>query len=612
MAILQYGILTQKQGEREDVPVVLLPEAYMAEGSENVQIRYDEIKGVKSKLAILARTPDTNPILKYHWFEKTDGLKYLFAFTKNHIYKWSTSGSIGSAEFTGSGLDDATSGGTDTGTTSRTYRVQIDAEGTPDTFKWSNDNGATWEASGVSIDSTAQALDDGITITFAATTGHTLNEYWDIVVTVNGTWGLHLDVSLTNTTEWSVATFNNKMIATNNQDKVLIGTDSSNFDVMGAAGGILIATGKYIIKAKAVAVFEKYLWLLNVTETDGVFPNRGRFCDIADETTWDSGDASYVDFTGSDHLTCAGVKPDGTSGYGDFLILFKSESRIKLWLSAGDLVFENYRLPGNIGCSAPDSVVVGKKGEIYFYANDKTIQEMNLGDVSKGKAKTLFAIPDDYVSGIQGFFIKEFSEIWWSVPGTPTSTENDITVTMTADYRWSELNFGFGAFGNYDPIQTNYTWNTLPFATWDEWAWDRWDSIESLTGFVMDIGADYSGYSFGSHYSFKNNSVAYTRKLVLACNLSRSEAEVNVYKRVLQMRLMFRKSGDTVAVYIKRDHEGAWQEVDTALLISGNEKIITTDVPCDFRTRHVQVKIESDNHFEFLGMYFNYVHGGTR
>lgn len=612
MAILQYGILTQKQGEREDVPVVLLPEAYMADGSENVQIRYDEIRGVKSKLSILARTPDTNPILKYHWFEKTDGLKYLFGFTKNHIYKAFTTNNIGTAEITGAGLDDCTSGGTYTGTANKDYRVHIDLAAATDTFKWSNDGGSTWEATGVAITGAAQTLELGVTVTFAATTGHTLNDYWDIAATFAGEWNDWSSVSLTDATEWSIATFNNQIIATNNQDKVLVGSDSSKFAVLGAAGGILIATGKYITKAKAVAVFENYLWALNITETDGTYPSRGRFCDISDETTWDSGDASYVDFVGSDHLTCAGVKPDGTSGYGDFLILFKSESRIKLWLSAGDLVFENYRLPGNIGCSAPASVVVGKKGEIYFYANDKTIQEMNLGEVSKGKAKTLFAVPDDYVSGIQGFFIKEFSEVWWSIPGTPTSTQNDITVTMTADYRWSELDFGFGAFGNYDPIQTNYTWDTLPFATWDEWAWDRWDSIENLTGFVMDIGADYDGYSFGSHYSFKNDSVVYTRTLVLACNLSRSEAEVNVYKRVLQMRLMFHKSGDTVAVYIKRDHEGAWQEVDTALSISGNEKIIITDVPCDFRTRHVQVKIESTHHFEFLGMYFNYVHGGTR
>ncbi len=93
------------------------------------------------------------------------------------------SGSIGSAVFTGTGLNDATSGGTYTGTdtTAQTYTVVIDATGTPDTFKWQKGAGS-W-TTGVAITGSAQTLTNGVTITFGATTGHTLNDQWVITAT---------------------------------------------------------------------------------------------------------------------------------------------------------------------------------------------------------------------------------------------------------------------------------------------------------------------------------------------------------------------------------------------------------------------------------------------
>jgi len=79
---------------------------------------------------------------------------------------------------TGSGLDDATAGGDYTGDTDAVFTVEIDATGTPDTFEWKKDGAGG--ASTVSIDGTAQTLSDGITVTFAATTGHTLGDVWTI------------------------------------------------------------------------------------------------------------------------------------------------------------------------------------------------------------------------------------------------------------------------------------------------------------------------------------------------------------------------------------------------------------------------------------------------
>jgi len=83
--------------------------------------------------------------------------------------------------YTGTGLDDMTFGGTYTGDASATitYKVVIDATGTPDTFEWFKDNVS--QAAGVSIVAGAISLDLGFTITFGATTGHDVADTW--------TWG---------------------------------------------------------------------------------------------------------------------------------------------------------------------------------------------------------------------------------------------------------------------------------------------------------------------------------------------------------------------------------------------------------------------------------------
>lgn len=77
------------------------------------------------------------------------------------------------------GLNDLTTSGTYTGAKDKEILVEIDAVGTPDTFKWSSDNGATW-INGVAITGAAQLLEDGISIAFGATTGHTINSKWKV------------------------------------------------------------------------------------------------------------------------------------------------------------------------------------------------------------------------------------------------------------------------------------------------------------------------------------------------------------------------------------------------------------------------------------------------
>jgi len=82
---------------------------------------------------------------------------------------------IGAASGTG-----LTSGGTYTGINWSQYSLEIDSMGTPDTFKWRENEGVWTE--NVAITGSAQTLNKGVTATFAATTGHTTGDSWTITV----------------------------------------------------------------------------------------------------------------------------------------------------------------------------------------------------------------------------------------------------------------------------------------------------------------------------------------------------------------------------------------------------------------------------------------------
>ncbi len=90
---------------------------------------------------------------------------------------------IGAASMTtGSGLDDATSAGTYTGTNRSVYLVGVDGTGTPDTFTlYENEELIATGVEMVGSD-TPQSLNKGVTIAFTASTGHASGNVWTIVV----------------------------------------------------------------------------------------------------------------------------------------------------------------------------------------------------------------------------------------------------------------------------------------------------------------------------------------------------------------------------------------------------------------------------------------------
>lgn len=109
-------------------------------------------------------------------------------------YTGTTSGSefsvqIDGTQFMGVGLNDVTWAGTPT--LGCVYTVKISTAAATDKFQWRK-NGGSWSAE-IAVTGAAQSLVDGVTITFAATTGHTQDDLWNNVDTIKwrkdaGSW----------------------------------------------------------------------------------------------------------------------------------------------------------------------------------------------------------------------------------------------------------------------------------------------------------------------------------------------------------------------------------------------------------------------------------------
>lgn len=96
-------------------------------------------------------------------------------------------GVIGSVTFTGTGTDDLSVGGNPEFASARSYVVEIDGT---ETYRWSNDNGVTWEASAQPIEvnvqtylKNAEGESEGIYIVFGSQAGHVSTDTWAFTTT---------------------------------------------------------------------------------------------------------------------------------------------------------------------------------------------------------------------------------------------------------------------------------------------------------------------------------------------------------------------------------------------------------------------------------------------
>lgn len=79
------------------------------------------------------------------------------------------------------GLDDLGSSGLYTQSGNAVFQIKIEGTGTPDNFEWRKGTSGAWTGP-VAITGSAQLLQDGISVTWGATTGHDNKDEWEINV----------------------------------------------------------------------------------------------------------------------------------------------------------------------------------------------------------------------------------------------------------------------------------------------------------------------------------------------------------------------------------------------------------------------------------------------
>ena len=286
--------------------------------------------------------------------------------------------------FTGSGLNDATSGGTYTGTVNATYTVIIDSSAaSPDTFKWKKNSGSF--TTGVVMTGSAQTLSDGVTITFAATDGHTLNDQWVITaisytgapdgmlhhfegtstrnyVVIEGDLAYINGSSITKT---DIAAFTSGVLthglSAGNRAWFTNSTDNLKYTTI--SGSIAAPTGTPASARERIYFHKSRL----IAEGGGVTIYGSRVGSSnwhGSANTWTaSGDAWSVD------------APDLTQGLAPG---FPNGSQITAFTKFG--AFSIYNMPnvaitpilGSHGCSAPRSIAIGNEG-LYLFSLHPTL-----------------------------------------------------------------------------------------------------------------------------------------------------------------------------------------------------------------------------------------------
>jgi hypothetical protein len=165
---------------------------------------------------------------------------------------------IGAPTFTGVGLDDFSNGGEYTGDVDIVYEVEIDGTGTPDTFKWSKDGEVQTPAT-INIDGSDQALDNGVTIKFNATTGHTLGDKWTFTARAADPISVQKNVET--------------LISASILGGISI--ESSPVDLRGVKSGVLTVTGTYDAAAIAGMSVEIFSSTDGLTFDDDAWASTG-------------------------------------------------------------------------------------------------------------------------------------------------------------------------------------------------------------------------------------------------------------------------------------------------------------------------------------------------
>jgi hypothetical protein len=607
--INRFAIYSPILGEREDYPHILLSKAVTKDNTA-IQLWNGEIRKAKMRTPELMRS--------FQSVDSIDTSANTITITGNYVSQYANGASVTIYD-----TDDnyqtitlsttSTYNSTSTVLTSTTSITLADAD-----FVFCSDNVASADPSSVdfrkvgfpdsnaALDYRTLLLSDGTERLVGFTKDHIY--YWDTSLTK---WQV-IHTCASSCTYWSTAIYGDNICATNNIDrpKYWDGNTANSFENLDTQYG---TTSQYITKAKFVAAYHNYLFLGNVELSTG-----DRYKDYVYWSNIGDGVASggFIQASGNDagaaQISGAGEISAGFGFWQDYLVIFKTYSIRKLWFVGGTIPFEQSELFEDIGCTAPGSVGNDWDGNLYFYGSDKAFREISAGKISDGINKTARDINPSLLGEIRFLAVDEYNELRWAIPyGNSSTANNKLVVYKPKERRWdTDIDIAVTAFGTYTQ-QTGYTWDTLPYNSWDEWGWDSWDAISGQADYPVDICSDASGYTYALHGGYLDNGSEYNSSFCLTTDLADKQA-LPFYKRVLQIYVYVRKeSSGTLTHRVKRDNETSWQSLGT-INLTGDEDILRQRLAVDFRARHILLETSGTSKFSVLGYEFEFLAAGDR
>ena len=341
---------------------------------------------------------------------------------------------VGSATLTGSGLNDMTvsSMSSYTGSSTKTFRVQIDGTGTPNTIKWSDDAGATWKTTTLAI-STTMYLSYGLIILFGATTGHTNGDYWSFTATACAGSPTKQTFTLS-----SIPTSSDGQV---NQRKIYRTTSGgSQFYWLATINDNTTAT--FVDNIPDLELGEE------MEEDHDIAPN-GKFSTWWDNCLWIAQDdiVYYSQYGFPEHFHLASryitvEKGDpndiitGLIAFKDSLYVFRKKSIYVI--QANSYGYGIYLVENHTGCRAPWSIVEVNNNLVFI--SDRGIEVFNgtdcypmaLSDKIERTMRTIDASKYDYISAT---LVRDKYEVWFSIPDRTSGS----AITVVYNYIYNQF-----------------------------------------------------------------------------------------------------------------------------------------------------------------------------
>jgi len=593
---MDFGITSPMLGVRDNIPRILLTEAFVNRYSRNVLVKDQVIQKMQGRLpAFKDSSGDQIATPKYIYsITAVDQANHKFTISGNHASEISAETTLRVNGSTGNDKLYTLVSATDVGSTTEV----VVSENIPDATA---DGNLFVGITPIMAYYCHTHLSTGVDYLLVATAYHIL--LWNDTLktyTVKFTCSSPDDVE-----SWSFASVRNKVYATNNVDLIQVwdvDTPSGSFADLDSSSGLDLGGGSYCTKAKYLFNYRGYLLVGYTTENGELYPKRVRWCTQYDPEDFDetNPEPGHVDFeTTQGYIT-------GFARYLDYIIVAKSDDIVSGYLTTEDIVFVWSSMPYKTGCLSQDTLINDKDGNLYWLADDLTIRNTRNRDIIPQLRNTIKDLNLVNCKNAKAIYDPTLNIIYFAVP-SGASEQNNLVVAYDVERGVATLaDMDVACFGAYYQ-QERYTYDSLPYSDYDSWgsAWGQYDYGMNEAGSKVIIAADYEGntYQFGATTTDKGDT--FTGTIYIETDLT-GQKSLNIFKRLNdRVRLFFKALDDgDVTVSVQVDGNDTWHTIGTGSLASSSGDWVELEFVCDVRGKHFTFKIESDAMFVFYGMMF--------